>query len=152
MPSGNVVAKRRGRKAATSACVVGNCFDGVTVVIFCASLSEYDQVLREDNSTNRMQESLLLFDEIVNSPWFRKTPVVLFLNKIDLFKEKILRVPLTVCFQNYKGKNEPDEAKEFIKQRFLELPGDKSKAIYCHWTCAVNTQVSREKEWSVFLF
>lgn len=138
MPSGNVVARRR---SSERACVVGNCFDGVTVVIFCASLSEYDQVLREDNSTNRMQESLLLFDEIVNSPWFRKTPVVLFLNKIDLFKEKILRVPLTVCFQNYKGKNEPDEAKEFIKQRFLELPGDKSKAIYCHWTCAVNTQV-----------
>ena len=48
-----------------------HCFDSVTVVIFCASLSEYDQMLREDASTNRMQESLLLFDEIVNSPWFR---------------------------------------------------------------------------------
>jgi hypothetical protein len=86
------------------------------------------------------QESLLLFDEIVNSPWFRKTPVVLFLNKIDLFKEKIARVPLRVCFGNYQGRDDPDEAKEFIRKQFLDLPADKSKAIYCHWTCAINTQ------------
>jgi guanine nucleotide-binding protein subunit alpha len=112
----------------------------VTVVIFCASLSEYDQNLREDSTTNRMKESLLLFDAIVNSPWFRKTPVVLFLNKIDLFKEKIVRVPLNVCFTNYTGQNEVEEAKEYIRQRFIELPGDKAKAIYVHFTCAINTE------------
>lgn len=31
-----------------------HCFDGVTVVLFCASLSEYDQVLREDMTQVRM--------------------------------------------------------------------------------------------------
>jgi guanine nucleotide-binding protein G(i) subunit alpha len=31
-----------------------HCFDGVTAVIFVASLSEYDQVLYEDHSVNRM--------------------------------------------------------------------------------------------------
>jgi GTPase SAR1 family protein len=117
-----------------------HCFDSVTVVIFCASLSEYDQVLREDASTNRMQESLLLFDEIVNSPWFRRVPVVLFLNKIDLFNEKIALVPLSVCFGNYTGKNTPDEAKEYIRQRFVDLPQDKSKNIYVHYTCAIDTR------------
>ncbi len=136
MPSGFVVARRPQSRAV----VVGNCFDSVTVVIFCASLSEYDQTLREDSSTNRMKESLMLFEEIVDSPWFRKTPVVLFLNKIDLFREKITRVPLRVCFGNYTGRDDPDEAKEFIRQRFLELPHDKGKSIYCHWTCAINTQ------------
>ena len=119
-----------------------HCFDSVTVVIFCASLSEYDQMLREDASTNRMQESLLLFDEIVNSPWFRKTPVVLFLNKIDLFTDKIekQKVPLTVCFGNYTGKNTVEDGKEYIRQRFVELPQDKSKSIYVHYTCAVDTR------------
>lgn len=117
-----------------------HCFDSVTVVIFCASLSEYDQTLREDPTCNRMKESLLLFDEIVNSPWFRKTPVVLFLNKYDLFQEKIVRVPLKVCFANYSGPNSAKEAREYIGGRFLDLPQDKSKAIYMHYTVAVDTE------------
>ena len=43
-----------------------HCFDCVTAVVFVSSLSEYDQTLREDDSQNRMKESLLLFDEICN--------------------------------------------------------------------------------------
>jgi len=118
-----------------------HCFDGVTVVLFCASLSEYDQVLREDAATPRVKESLQLFDEIVNSPWFRKTPVVLFLNKTDLFLEKIKHVPLTtcVCFKDYKGRT-PEDAMEYIQHQFQSLPSDKGKAIYVHFTCAVNTE------------
>ena len=80
-----------------------HCFDCVTAVLFCASLSEYDQTLREDDTQNRMKESLLLFDEICNSPWFRDTAFILFLNKTDLFRDKIQRVPLTVCFPQYNG-------------------------------------------------
>lgn len=78
-----------------------HCFDCVTAVIFCAALSEYDQALREDDTQNRMKESLLLFDEIRNSPWFRSTPFILFLNKLDLFREKIQKVSLDVCFPDF---------------------------------------------------
>lgn len=39
-------------------------FDSVTSVIFCVALSEYDQVLLEDSSQNRMAESLVLFESI----------------------------------------------------------------------------------------
>ena len=42
-------------------------FDSVTSVIFCVALSEYDQVLLEDSSQNRMAESLVLFESIINS-------------------------------------------------------------------------------------
>ena len=38
-----------------------NCFEDVTAVIFVASLSEYDQTLMEDGESNRMEESLKLF-------------------------------------------------------------------------------------------
>eukprot|EP01096_Ripella_sp_DP13-Kostka_P015758 TRINITY_DN747_c0_g1_i1.p1 TRINITY_DN747_c0_g1~~TRINITY_DN747_c0_g1_i1.p1 ORF type:complete len:353 (+),score=173.30 TRINITY_DN747_c0_g1_i1:82-1140(+) len=116
-----------------------HCFDCVTAVIFCASLSEYDQTLREDESQNRMKESLLLFDEICNSPWFRDTMFILFLNKTDLFREKILRVPLNVCFSEYTDKNTPEAASEFIKGKFEDQNTTK-KQIYTHLTCAISTE------------
>ena len=52
---------------------------------------------------NRMQESLKLFDSICNNKWFGDTSIILFLNKKDLFEEKILRSPLTICFPEYTG-------------------------------------------------
>lgn len=60
-------------------------------------------VLAEDEEMNRMIESLKLFDSICNSKWFMDTSIILFLNKKDLFEEKIKRSPLTICFPEYSG-------------------------------------------------
>jgi signal recognition particle receptor subunit beta len=81
-----------------------HCFDDVTAVIFVTSLSEYDQKLAEDESTNRMDESIALFAEIANCRYFKNTPLIIFFNKEDLFTEKIKKVDLKVCFPEYKGK------------------------------------------------
>ena len=108
-----------------------HCFEDVTAIIFCVAMSEYDQVLHEDETTvrnetffyfwhcidwlaiigfwccasiqNRMQESLKLFDSICNNKWFTDTSIILFLNKKDLFEEKIKKSPLTICFPEYTG-------------------------------------------------
>jgi len=50
-----------------------------------------------------MEESLKLFESIVNNRWFVETSVILFLNKKDLFEEKITMSPLTICFPDYSG-------------------------------------------------
>lgn len=52
---------------------------------------------------NRMQESLKLFDSICNNKWFTDTSIILFLNKKDLFEDKIRKSPLTICFPEYAG-------------------------------------------------
>ena len=52
---------------------------------------------------NRMQESLKLFDSICNNKWFTDTSIILFLNKKDLFEEKIKKSSLTICFPEYTG-------------------------------------------------
>eukprot|EP01094_Clydonella_sp_ATCC50884_P022597 TRINITY_DN5238_c0_g1_i3.p1 TRINITY_DN5238_c0_g1~~TRINITY_DN5238_c0_g1_i3.p1 ORF type:complete len:329 (+),score=124.99 TRINITY_DN5238_c0_g1_i3:247-1233(+) len=118
-----------------------HCFDKVSAVLFVAALSEYDQVLREDDSQNRMKESLLLFDEICNSPWFRATPFILFLNKKDLFEKKIARVDLKTCFPDYKGAQDYEEASKFIEKKFREVDQEQNThQIYVHRTCAVDTQ------------
>jgi len=117
-----------------------HCFDQVTAVMFCVALSEYDQSLREDGHQNRMKESLLLFDEVCNSVWFRRTSFILFLNKTDLFKDKIARVDLTSCFPNYTGGCNFEHASTYIKQKFLEQNKSEHHQIYPHFTCAISTE------------
>jgi len=118
-----------------------HCFEGVTAIMFCVALSEYDLVLREDETQNRMQEALQLFDSICNSRWFTDTSIILFLNKTDLFREKIARVPLGNCFPEYNGGSDFDKGTEFITQRFLELNrSPEKKTIYPHLTCATDTE------------
>ena len=86
-----------------------HCFEGVTSIIFCVALSGYDLVdrqdgLAEDEEMNRMMESIKLFDSICNNKWFVETSIILFLNKKDLFEDKIRHSPLTICFPEYEGR------------------------------------------------
>uniref|UniRef100_A0A7N0ZWY6 Guanine nucleotide-binding protein alpha subunit n=1 Tax=Kalanchoe fedtschenkoi TaxID=63787 RepID=A0A7N0ZWY6_KALFE len=102
-------------------------FDGVSAVIFCVSLSEYDQTLHEDENRNRMIETKELFDWVLKQPCFEKTSFMLFLNKFDIFEKKVVNVPLNVCdwFKDYEpvstGKQEIEHAYEYVKKKFEEL-------------------------------
>jgi len=116
-----------------------HCFDSVTAVMFCVSLSEYDQTLREDGNQNRMRESLLLFDEVYSSHWFKNTSFILFLNKMDLFREKIQRVDLKTCFPEYSDGCNFEKGSAYIMEKFMKhrTPGHE---IYPHFTCAISTE------------
>ncbi|KAF7313057.1 G-protein alpha subunit [Mycena kentingensis (nom. inval.)] len=121
-----------------------HCFENVTALVFLVSLSEYDQMLYEDESVNRMQEALTLFDSICNSRWFVKTSIILFLNKIDLFAEKLPRSPLGDYFPDYHGGNSYDAACDYLLHRFVSLnQSAATKQIYAHYTCATDTQQIR---------
>ncbi|KAJ0880965.1 Guanine nucleotide-binding protein alpha-1 subunit [Helianthus annuus] len=102
-------------------------FDGVTAVIFCAAISEYDQTLFEDENKNRMMETKELFEWVLKQKCFEKTSFMLFLNKFDIFEKKVSKVPLNVCewFKDYQpvstGKQEVEHAYEFVKKKFEEL-------------------------------
>ncbi|KAF6025167.1 goa-1 [Bugula neritina] len=117
-----------------------HCFEDVTAIIFCTALSEYDQVLHEDETTNRMHESLKLFESICNNKWFTKTSVILFLNKKDLFAEKIVHSNITVCFPEYAGPQKYEEAALYIQTQFEARSRSDDKTIYCHQTCATDTE------------
>ncbi|PSN50965.1 Guanine nucleotide-binding protein G(o) subunit alpha, partial [Blattella germanica] len=67
--------------------------EDVTAIIFCVAMSEYDQVLHEDETTNRMQESA----------------------------------------QEY------GEAAAYIQAQFEAKNKSTTKEIYCHMTCATDT-------------
>jgi GTPase SAR1 family protein len=121
-----------------------HCFDQVTAIIFMTAVSEYDQCLYEDEKQNRLHESLQVFSTIANNPVFSKSTILLFLNKIDLFEEKIKRVSLKVAFPEYNGANTFQDASEYITNKYLELSQDKKRLIFAHLTCATDTKnVSR---------
>ena len=88
---------------------------------------------------NQMTESMQVFETICNNKWFFKTPIILFLNKVDLFQEKIAKSPLTICFPEYAGSNTYDEASAYIQMKFESLNKRPSRMIYTFETCATDT-------------
>jgi len=123
-----------------------HCFADVTAVIFLVALNEYDMVLEEDNKTNRMEESLKLFQKLSGSQWFEKTAFILFLNKSDLSEQKIKTSPLDDYFEDYEDcAKELDPKKfdtpylkslEYIKTQYVEaFAGER---IYPFPTCAID--------------
>ncbi|CCD63657.1 Guanine nucleotide-binding protein alpha-2 subunit [Caenorhabditis elegans] len=116
-----------------------HCFEDVNAIIFIAALSEYNEVLFEDETTNRMIESMRLFESICNSRWFHNTNIILFLNKKDLFEEKIKKENIHKAFPEYRGEQNYAETVAFIKTKFEALSNNPKKTFYVHETCATDT-------------
>ncbi|GAA5873788.1 hypothetical protein JCM16303_002591 [Sporobolomyces ruberrimus] len=128
-----------------------HCFESVTAVLFLAAVSGYDQVLLEDPDSNQMQEALMLFDSICNSQWFVKTSIILFLNKVDVLKERIIASPVRAHFPDYQGHDADYNAvKEFFKVKFTRLNRSTSKEVYCHYTTAIDTNLIKVVMASVY--
>eukprot|EP00465_Bigelowiella_longifila_P001182 CAMPEP_0185280580 /NCGR_PEP_ID=MMETSP1359-20130426/66208_1 /TAXON_ID=552665 /ORGANISM="Bigelowiella longifila, Strain CCMP242" /LENGTH=227 /DNA_ID=CAMNT_0027875865 /DNA_START=833 /DNA_END=1516 /DNA_ORIENTATION=+ len=108
-----------------------HCFDDVKCVLFLSSMAGYRQVLFEDSKKNRMIESLELFRKISHDKTFQDVPIILFLNKKDLFEQMIRSEPLSTCFPDYKGDNSYASAFGFLKAKFREqLPKGKEASIF----------------------
>jgi len=120
-----------------------HCFDSVTAVIFVASLSCYDEKMFEDQETNSMVDQLELFNKIVNDVTFEKTSVILFLNKKDLYAERLAAGrEITICpaFSSYEGgKDDIEETTSFIKAAFSEQKKNSAEgSVFTHLTCATD--------------
>lgn len=130
-----------------------HCFDDVLLLMFLCAVSEYDQALLEDPSQNRMEESRNLFKILVKEPSFRNSSIALFFNKKDLMEEKIRYSSLETHFPefiNFKGykQNDYTSAVNFIQDMFLNMKDKnglyiidtKVTPVFCHYTCATDTQ------------
>ncbi|XP_071493833.1 guanine nucleotide-binding protein G(o) subunit alpha-like [Diadema antillarum] len=115
-----------------------HCFDDVTAIMFTIALSAYDQKIREDNKTSRISESKEIFKSICNCVWFRRTPLIILFNKMDLFEIKLQTVPLSVYHPNYTGSDDVQEARQFLSEEFLRLNRCDTRSIYRHFTIATD--------------
>ena len=120
-----------------------DCFDKVTAVIFVASLSEYDQNLAEAKRTNRMVEALELFRSVCNNRAFEDTSIMLFLNKRDIFADKIMYSDIASQrpFSDYTGPPQDfDHGVLYFIQKFKDcLMDDEFNDSFIHVTCATDT-------------
>lgn len=138
-----------------------HCFDNVSAIIFVVGLSEYDKVLLEDDSTNRMADALDLFKQIFHNPAFAgnsregvpATKFLVFLNKKDLFEEKLKRRPIGAMeewsdfddFAGIKRMKEPnatdfDCGVSYFENKFAQIAGPRAHDIIFKPTQATDTE------------
>ena len=98
----------------------------------------------EDEDSKRVLDALDLFDDICNSKWFCNTNVVLYLNKLDIFNDKVTKVPLKQYFPEFTP---PDSSKgdevqrkkalAFLENEFLTRNHQEQQVI-CKFTTATD--------------
>lgn len=122
-------------------------FNGITGVIFVSSLSEYDQKLFEDRSTNRLDESIRLWHKTVREKPFRRTAAVLFLNKFDLFQKKFYDQKIPIEYKGGRSPPTPDQEEDrncakaikWYQELYLEhCPADRKESVFIHITTALD--------------
>merc|ERR1712228_607296 len=150
-------------------------FADVAAVLFICALNHYHAVLFEDEKKNAMHEAVELFTEICKSKWFRKSEMILFLNKDDLFREKLKAGnSLSCCFSKEEGwigdvwtgpdyspidgdevedKRQFDKcyeaAVQFIQKAFIDVNQYPNRVIFCHVTCATDHDTVQKVFWDV---
>lgn len=74
----------------------------------------------------------MLFESICNSQWFLSTSIILFLNKTDLFKQKLLTTPVKKYFPDYTGEERNyNSAYQYFKESFVRLNRNSRKVRTC---------------------
>ncbi|XP_053512982.1 guanine nucleotide-binding protein subunit alpha-12 isoform X2 [Artibeus jamaicensis] len=117
------------------------CFDGITSILFMVSSSEYDQVLMEDRRTNRLVESMNIFETIANNKLFFNVSIILFLNKTDLLVEKVKGVSIRKHFPDFQGDpHRLEDVQRFLVQSFDRRRRSRSKPLFHHFTTAIDTE------------
>jgi guanine nucleotide-binding protein G(i) subunit alpha len=129
-------------------------FENMTSIIFCTPLPDYDRW--DENGQGRicfpfalmllysklqwlLSHSLDLFDSVINSRWFLRTSIILFLTGIEEFKVKLFKVrynlvhvpllfvylsrqvPLENYYPGYTGGADIYKAARYILWRFVEV-------------------------------
>lgn len=129
--------------------------DHSSAVFHVISLACFDKVLSEDNSKERLEDSIKFFEKTVNSFWLRSVPFFLFLNKEDLLEKKIKLLvengrDLEEIFPGIGIENDIyiqiesciGKVKDYFKIRFLSKVSDKkAHLVYSHFISATDKDI-----------
>ncbi|KAI0938701.1 hypothetical protein AcV5_000320 [Taiwanofungus camphoratus] len=123
-------------------------FDDMNVILFLVPISCFDQMLAEDPTVNRLEDSVLLWKSIVSNPLLAKTSLVLFLNKVDIFKAKLKAgVQLGKYIVSYANRpNDFESTSNYLRRKFAQIHKEKStehRPFYYHFTTVTDTKTTQ---------
>ncbi|KAK4334913.1 hypothetical protein RTBOTA2_003665 [Rhodotorula toruloides] len=101
------------------------------------------QMLYEDETVSRISEATTLWQSIANSKWFAMASIILFLNKIDIYRQKLELYKLSEYIPEYTGPNTYEATTRFLAHRFSELYTNPTRPLIMHLTCATDTSQIR---------
>ncbi|XP_065174607.1 guanine nucleotide-binding protein subunit alpha-13-like isoform X3 [Sycon ciliatum] len=119
------------------------CFDDVTSILYLVSSSAFDTTLVEDRTTNRLVESLKIFNTIANNRCFRNVSIILFLNKSDLLEQKVKVVNIADYHADFPASSDPhnlNDVQKYLVSRFGRERKDSEKLLFHHFTTATDTK------------
>lgn len=90
---------------------------------------------------NQMQESLALFKQITMLEEVKAMPILLFLNKVDLFKQRMLQTPICDTFPEYSGSLGCVTACNFFADEFAKRDERHMGTLRICVTCAVDPKI-----------
>jgi len=119
-------------------------FQDVNAIIFLAPISAFDQVLTEDTRVNRLEDSLLLWRGLVSNKLLEGVPIVLFLNKCDLLREKLeAGVQLKNYLVTYGDRpNNYESVAKYLRNKFGTLHNqyktNPGREVFVHYTAVTD--------------
>jgi len=122
-------------------------FDYCDAIIFLAPISCFDQSLAEDRTVNRLEDSVLLWKDVCSNRLLQTVQIILFLNKIDLFRQKL---ESGVSFSKYvttygNRPNDVDSCSAYLKRKFASIQKETSpqtRQFFCHFTAVTDTKAT----------
>ncbi|KAI3621441.1 guanine nucleotide-binding protein alpha-4 subunit [Moniliophthora roreri] len=124
-------------------------FDNMNAIIFLAPISAFDQVLAEAPKVNRLEDSVMLWQNIVSNKLLQNTDIILFLNKCDLFASKLASgIKLRDYVVSYGNRpNDIENASSYLRKKFAGIMKEDSplpRTFYCHLTTVTDTKSTQK--------
>ncbi|EIN09070.1 G-alpha-domain-containing protein [Punctularia strigosozonata HHB-11173 SS5] len=103
-------------------------FDNVDAIIFLAPISGFDQVLVEDRSVNRLEDSVLLWKAVCSNKLLANVDLVLFLNKCDILERKLNSgIRLAKYVRSYGDRaNDVETVSKYFRSKFSAIQREHS--------------------------
>ncbi|KAJ7669389.1 guanine nucleotide binding protein, alpha subunit [Mycena polygramma] len=119
-------------------------FDDVDAIIFLAPIAGFDQVLAEDRTVNRLEDSVLLWKAVCSNKLLASVDLVLFLNKCDILERKLKAgVKLVRYVRSYADRENSFEAvSQYLRSKFSAIHREYSpnpRKFYAFCTSVTDT-------------